>query len=185
MDRILNFKVLFCADRKLLCMDFPLCGQFLLHFFQFVQITAKALGFAVVLAVEVMQNHCLTAAEFFDFLGQRGDLLGKLAALVNLQRRQNITVHLQILLLRFLVSKLLRYRMIILQNRAVIVDLSFPCVSPFAVHQQTVLQHYQTAAQPFQRFRNMLYSVFNDLGQLGKLGFQFPQQLVVRADLAV
>ena len=31
----------------------------------------------------------------------------------------------------------------------------------------------------------MLYSVFNDLGQLGKLGFQFPQQLVVRADLAV
>ena len=75
--------------------------------------------------------------------------------------------------------------MIILQNRAVIVDLPFPCVSPFAVHQQTVLQHYQTAAQPFQRFRNMLYSVFNDLGQLGKLGFQFPQQLVVRADLAV
>ena len=37
-----------------------------MHFFQFVQVAAKALGFAVVLAVEVMQNHCLTAAEDAD-----------------------------------------------------------------------------------------------------------------------
>ena len=31
----------------------------------------------------------------------------------------------------------------------------------------------------------MLYGILNGLGQLGKLGFQFAQQLVVRADLAV
>ena len=37
-----------------------------MHFFQFVQVAVKALGFAVVLAVEVMQNHCLTAAEDAD-----------------------------------------------------------------------------------------------------------------------
>ena len=65
--------------------------------------------------------------------------------------------------------------MIVFENRAVIADLPFPCIGLLVVYQQAVLQHYQTAAQPFQRFRNMLYGILNDLGQLGKLGFQFPQ----------
>ena len=71
---ILDFKVLFCVDGKLLCKAFSLCRQPLLHFFRLVQIAAKALSFAVVLAVEVVQDHCLTAAEFFDFFSQCGDL---------------------------------------------------------------------------------------------------------------
>ena len=53
---ILNFKVLFCVDGKLLCKAFSLCRQPLLHFFRLVQIAAKALSFAVVLAVEVVQD---------------------------------------------------------------------------------------------------------------------------------
>lgn len=66
LNRILNFKVLFCDGRKLLRKVLSLCRQLFLHFFQFVQVTAKALSFAVVLAVEVMQNHSLTAAEDAD-----------------------------------------------------------------------------------------------------------------------
>ena len=69
-----------------------------------------------------MQNHCLTAAEFFDFLGQRGNLLGKLTALGNLQQGCGVASGLQLLLLGFLVSKLLCYRMIILQNGAVMLS---------------------------------------------------------------
>ncbi len=83
---ILNFKVLFCVDGKLLCKAFSLCRQPLLHFFRLVQIAAKALSFAVVLAVEVVQDHCLTAAEFFDFFSQCGGLLGMLTALGDLQQ---------------------------------------------------------------------------------------------------
>lgn len=165
------------------CARFSLCRQLFLHFPQLVHVTAKALSFAVVLAVEVMQNHCLMAAEFFDFFSQRGDFLGKLAALNDLQQGDSVAVGLQLLLPGFPVSKLLCYRLIILENRAVIVDLPFPCIGLLVVHQQAVLQHDQAAAQPFQCFRNMLYGILNDLGQLGKLGFQFPQQLVVCADL--
>ena len=53
LNHILNFKVLFCSGRKLLGKAFSLLRQFLLHFFQFVQVAAEALGFAVVLAIEI------------------------------------------------------------------------------------------------------------------------------------
>ena len=83
---------------QLLHKAFTLRCPLLLHFFQLVQVTAEALGFAVVLAVEVVQNHGLSAAEFFDFLSQCGDLLGKLAALGDLQQGYSVAVGLQLLL---------------------------------------------------------------------------------------
>lgn len=43
LNRILDFKVLFCGGRKLLRKAFSLRRQLFLHFFQFVQITVKAL----------------------------------------------------------------------------------------------------------------------------------------------
>ncbi len=53
LNHILNFKVLFCSGRKLLCKVLSLRCQVLLHFLQLVQVTAEALGFAVVLAIEI------------------------------------------------------------------------------------------------------------------------------------
>ncbi len=143
------------------CVRLSLRCQLLLHFFQLVQVTAEALGFTIIFAIEVVQNHCLTAAEFFDFLGQRGNLLGKLTALGNLQQGCGVASGLQLLLLGFLVSKLLCYRMIILQNGAVIVDPDVSMYRPVCCSQQAVLQHYQTCCAAVPTFPAICSTVFS------------------------